>query len=147
LLDLLIDLLGRSAVEWRQQRQTDLASDGQERMILQHFDRGQHRGCRNLACGDVGCDRGLGLFRVLANDGRCVVAAEGPAAFPRLAAGTRRDMSFAPADTAVTVAHLDDDRLELGEGAVGRISGRRMVRSLTSCNFIVSDSSAIQPLR
>src|SRR5262249_27256502 len=56
--------------------------------------------------------------RVLADDGRGVLAAEGPATFTRLAAGARRDVPFAPTDSAVAVAHLDNDRFELGEGAV-----------------------------
>jgi len=44
---------------------------------------------------------GLGLLRVFVDDGCGMLAAECPAAFPRLAAGARRDMPLAPADTAV----------------------------------------------
>lgn len=87
-------------------------------MILQHLDRGQQSGCRDPARADIGRDDGLGLVRVLADDGRGVFAAEGPAAFTRLAAGARRDVPFTPTDSAVAVAHLDNDRLELGEGTV-----------------------------
>ena len=60
------------------------------------------------------CRRGL-----LAEDGVRVLAAEGPAARGRLAARSRRNMPFAPADAPVAVAHLDDDRLELGIGPIG----------------------------
>src|SRR5262249_22941059 len=56
--------------------------------------------------------------RILADCGRGVLPAEFPAALARLAAGTGRDMSLAPADPAVDIARLDYDRLELGEGAI-----------------------------
>src|SRR2546430_11544328 len=46
-------------------------------------------------------------------------AAKCPALLARLAAGARRDMSFAPAGPAITVARFDDDRFEFGKGTVG----------------------------
>ena len=52
-----------------------------------------------------------------------MLPAEGPTAFARLAARSRRNVSLAPADPAVGIARLDDDRLELGERAVGKDVG------------------------
>src|SRR6478672_13453542 len=67
----------------------------------------------------------------------------------RLAAGARRDMPLAPADTAVTVPHLDDDRLELGESAVGQNIRTNQWKAngpqLEFLQLIVSASTAIQP--
>jgi hypothetical protein len=79
-----------------------------------------------------------------------MLAAECPAAFPRLAAGARRDMPLAPADTTVTILH-NDDRLELGESAVGQNIRTNQWKAngpqLEFLQFIVSASTAIQPLR
>ena len=62
-LDLGLDLVRRRAVERRQQRQAHLAIDLQQRMILQHLDRGQQRRRRHLAGADVGGNDRLGLAR------------------------------------------------------------------------------------
>src|SRR5205823_2222785 len=116
--DLLLDLLRGGTVERREKRQFHLAVDPQERMVLQHLDRRQQGRCRNFTCVEVGSDHRLRLHRILADGGRGVLPAEFPAALARLAAGTGRDMSLAPADPAVRIARLDYDRLELGEGAI-----------------------------
>ena len=65
-------------------------------------------------------DDRLGVRAIHADDFRGVLVAERPAALAGLAAGARRDVAFAPADPAVAVAHLDDDRLELVEGPIGQ---------------------------
>ena len=65
----------------------------------------------------------LASLEVLADDSRGVLAAESPAAVSRLAARSRRDVSFAPSDPAIGVAYLDDDRFKLGEGAIGEHIG------------------------
>ena len=52
-----------------------------------------------------------------------MLAAESPAAVSRLAARSRRDVSFAPSDPGVGVAYLDDDWFKLGEGAIGQHIG------------------------
>src|SRR5262252_8517654 len=92
-------------------------------MPLEHFDCREECGRRHLARGDIARDDGLGLARLLADDSRRVLAAERPSAVPRLAARSRRDVSFAPPDPAVAVADLDDDRLKLGEGAIAQHIG------------------------
>ena len=58
-------------------------------------------------------------------------------------------MPLFPADTAVTVPHRDDDRLELGESAVEQNikTNQWKANGPHSCSFIVSTSTAIQPLR
>jgi len=118
LFDLLLDLLRTGTVERREKGQFHLAIDPQERMVLQHFDRRQQGRCRNFTCVEVSGDHRLCVQRILADRGRGVLPAEFPAAHARLAAGTWRDMSLAPADPAVGIAHLDYNRLELGEGAI-----------------------------
>ena len=92
-------------------------------MPLEHFDCCDERSRRHLTCGEVARDDGLGLARVLADDSRRVLAAESPAAVSRLAARSRRDVSFAPSDPGVGVAYLDDDWFKLGEGAIGQHIG------------------------
>src|SRR5262249_37675830 len=92
-------------------------------MPLEHFDCRDERGRRHLTCGEVTRDEGLGLVRVLADDSRRVLAAEGPAAISRLAARSWRDVSFAPSDPAIAIAYLDDDWFKLGEGAIGQHIG------------------------
>src|SRR5215813_11711036 len=89
-------------------------------MPLEHFDCREECGRLHLARGDIARDDGLGLARLLPDDSRRVLAAESPAAISRLAARSRRDVSFAPPDPAVAVAYLDDDRFKLGEGAIGQ---------------------------
>jgi hypothetical protein len=117
-LDLGPDLVRLRAVEWREQRQANLAIDLQQRVIFQHLDCGQQRRRRHLADADVGGNDGLGLAGSFAGHGRGVLAAKRPAAVAGLAARPRRDVAFAPTDAAVAVAHLHDDRLELGKGPV-----------------------------
>ena len=87
-------------------------------MALKHLNGCQERGRRDFAVGDIAPDDGLGLGSVLANHGCGILAAEGPATLPRFAARAWRDMPFAPTDPAVAIAHLDDDRLKLGESAI-----------------------------
>src|SRR5499427_6317470 len=120
LLDFPLDVSGRGTVEWGEQRQTRVSIHREQRMPLEHFDCREECGRRHLARGNIARDDGLGLARVLADDSRRVLAAESPAAISRLAARSRRDVSFAPPDPAVAVAYLDDDRFKLGEGAVGQ---------------------------
>src|SRR5262249_3902123 len=123
LLDFPLDVCGRGTAEWGEQRQTRVSIYREQRMPLEHFDCRDECGRRHLACGDVARDDGLGLARVLADDARRLLAAETPAAVSRLAARSRRDMSFTPSDPAVAVAYLDNDRFKLGEGAVGQHIG------------------------
>src|SRR5215510_4799648 len=87
-------------------------------MVLQHLDRRQQGRCCNFTCVEIGGDHRLRLHRILANRGRGLLPAEFPAALARLAAGSGRDMSLAPPNPAVGIAHLDYNRLELGEGAI-----------------------------
>src|SRR5262249_5892170 len=110
-------------------------------MPLEHFDCREECGRRHLARGNIARDDGLGLARLLADDSRRVLAAESPAAISRLAARSRRDVSFAPPDPAVAVAYLDDDRFKLGERTVGQHirtneGGSCTVRSTISCKRI-----------
>jgi len=87
-------------------------------MTFQHFDRRQQRSRGDSAVGDIARNDSFRLVRVLADDRCGVLVAEGPAAVPRLAARSWRDMPFAPTNSTVTVANLNDDGLKLGEGAV-----------------------------
>src|SRR5262249_47934364 len=89
-------------------------------MPFEHFDGRDECSRRHLARRDIARDDGLGLARVLADDSRRVLAAESPASISRLAARSRRDVPFAPPDAAVAVTYLYDDRLKLGEGAIGQ---------------------------
>src|SRR5260370_4481747 len=118
-----LDVSGRGTAEWGEQRQTRASIYAEQRMPLEHFDCRDECGRRHLTCGEVARDDGLGLARVLADDSRRVLAAEGPAAGSRLGARSRRDVSFAPSDPAVRVAYLDDDWFKLGEGAIGQHIG------------------------
>src|SRR6516165_9117006 len=120
LLDFPLDVSGRGTTECGEQRQTRFSLHREQRMPLEHFDCREECGRRHLARSNIASDDGLGLARVLADDSRRVLAAESPATISRLAARSRRDMSFAPPDPAVVVAYLDDDRFKLGEGAVGQ---------------------------
>jgi hypothetical protein len=123
LFDFPLDVSGRGTVEWGEQRQTRISIYAEQRMALKHFDCRDECGRRHLTCGEVTRDDGLGLARVLADDSRCVLAAENPAAVSRLTARSRRDVSFAPSNPAVVVAYLDDDRFKVGEGAIGQHIG------------------------
>jgi hypothetical protein len=115
---LLVDLPPGGTVERREKWQFHLAVDPQERMLLQHLDCRQQGRCRNFTCVEVSGDPRLRLHRILADCGRGVLPAVFPAAVARLDAGTGRDVSLAPANPAVGIAHLDYDRLELGKGAI-----------------------------
>jgi hypothetical protein len=117
------DLCRAGAAERREERQPRRALDAQGRMVLEHFDRGDERGRRDFARARVGGDHRLRGAGILADDSLRELAAKRPAAVARLAARAGRDMAFAPADPPVAIAHLDDDRLELGVRAVGEHVG------------------------
>src|SRR5262245_18687123 len=88
-------------------------------MALEHFDGGEQRRCRDLAVAQIGSNNRLRILDLLANNGLGMLSAKRPAAVAGLAARSRRDVPFTPTDPAIAVAYLDDDRLELVEGAIG----------------------------
>src|SRR5712671_463785 len=87
-------------------------------MALQHLDRRQQRCPCNFTGVEVGGNYCLRLLRILANNSSRILAAECPPALARLLAGTGRYVPLAPADTAVRIASLDENRRELGECAI-----------------------------
>src|SRR5262249_24987196 len=103
LLDFPLDVSGRGTVEWDEQRQKRCWIHRAHRMPRDHFVCREECGRLHLARVDIARDDGLGLARLLADDSRRVLAAESPAAISRLAARSRRDVSFAPPDPAVAV--------------------------------------------
>src|SRR5262249_13599091 len=119
LRNLLLNVPWCRAVERRQDRQCDIPVDAKQRVTFQHLDRGQKRRRRDLAGIYIGGDDRLGLVSILSDNSRRVLGAKFPTLFTRLAARTWRDMAFAPPDATVVIAHLNDNRLELGERAVG----------------------------
>src|SRR5436190_24340546 len=92
-------------------------------MIFQHLDRSQQSRGSDFAGIDVRRYERLGLNYGLADGGSGVLPAKGQTALRRLTAGARRYMTFAPANSALSIAHLDDNRLDLGESPVGKNVG------------------------
>src|SRR5262249_28508724 len=80
--------------------------------------RGQQGRRRDFAGAHIGSNNRLCLGRILTNDRSGVGPAKCPAVFARFAAGAWGYVPFAPADPAVAIAHLYNDRLAFGKGAI-----------------------------
>ena len=114
---------GVESVDRREQWQGGRLRHGEVGMALQDLDGGDEERHRHLALAEPRQHAFLQIVGVAAERGLDRVVKERPSALAGLAARTRRDVAVGEAGPAVIGVDLDQKRLELLEGPVGKTIG------------------------